>query len=106
MAALKGSLAKEVSAKGGRATKEKRTKTIPDRRQPSLLLSVSGGRRRKGTARRRADHDCYEATEEGTSAPTTESRIAPRPYRSGKYHWPPGLPIASMSDTVTSSLSY
>src|SRR5258708_2435596 len=47
MAAWKRSLATEASASGGRATKQRRTRTIPDRRQPSLLLPVSGGRRRK-----------------------------------------------------------
>ena len=44
MAALKRILAQGAPAKGGRAKKqEKRTKAVPDRRQPSLLLPVSGG---------------------------------------------------------------
>src|ERR1700730_3742393 len=44
MAALKRSLVQEVPASGGRTTKEKRTRTAPDR-QPPLLLPVSGGRK-------------------------------------------------------------
>jgi DNA end-binding protein Ku len=63
MAALKRSLAKETPAKVGRAGKGQRTKATPDRRQASLLLPVSGGRKIKeqpaeelsttGTRRRR-----------------------------------------------------
>ena len=61
MATLKRSLAQEAPAKGGRTNKEKRTQAASDRRQPSLLLPVSGGRTRKAgptpqpatTARRR-----------------------------------------------------
>jgi hypothetical protein len=41
MAPLKHSLAQEAPAK------RYREKTVPDRRQPSLLLQVSGGQKRK-----------------------------------------------------------
>ena len=48
MAALKRSLAQQAPAtKGARASREKRTKAVLDRRQPSLLLPVSGGRKSK-----------------------------------------------------------
>jgi len=44
MAALKRSVAQEApAAKGTRTSKQKRTKAVPDRRRPSLLLPVSGG---------------------------------------------------------------
>jgi len=42
MAALKRSLAQETPAKGGRADKERRIKVLAYRRQPSLLLPMSG----------------------------------------------------------------
>jgi len=63
MSALKRSLAQQAPARVGRTNKEKRTRGMSDRRQASLLLPVSGGRKRKeqpaeelspaGTRRRR-----------------------------------------------------
>jgi DNA end-binding protein Ku len=50
MAALKRSLAQEAPAKSDRRKTEKRAKAVADRRQPSLLLPVSGGRRGKEEA--------------------------------------------------------
>jgi len=48
MAALKRCLAQEApAAKGVRVTKQKRTKAVTDRRQPSLLLPISGSVQRK-----------------------------------------------------------
>jgi non-homologous end joining protein Ku len=47
MAALKSSLAQETPAKGARANKGGRTRAAADRRQPTMLLPVSGGRRGK-----------------------------------------------------------
>ncbi len=47
MSALKRSLAQAAPAKAGKANREKRAKAEPDRRQPSLLLPVSGCRSRK-----------------------------------------------------------
>jgi DNA end-binding protein Ku len=46
MAALKRSLAQEPSAPEQRTAKRKRTKQAPDRRQPVLLLPLTGNRKR------------------------------------------------------------
>jgi DNA end-binding protein Ku len=63
MSALKRSLAQQAPVRVDRVNKEKRTRAVSDRCQASLLLPVSGGRRRKeqpaeersnaGTRRRR-----------------------------------------------------
>src|SRR5690348_1460928 len=53
MAALKRSLAQESSAPEQRTAKRKRTKKAPDRRQPALLLPLTGAR--KGKQRPSAD---------------------------------------------------
>jgi DNA end-binding protein Ku len=53
MAALKRSLAQESSAPEQRTAKRKRTKQAPDRRQPALLLSLTGDR--KGNERPSSD---------------------------------------------------
>jgi DNA end-binding protein Ku len=48
MSALKRSLAQQAPARVGRVNKEQRTRAVSDRRQASLQLPVSGGRKRKG----------------------------------------------------------
>ena len=49
MAALKRSLMRKAPAKSDRTKAQKRAKAVADRRQPSLLLGVSGGRRGRGS---------------------------------------------------------
>jgi DNA end-binding protein Ku len=46
MAALKRSLAQEPSAPEQRTAKRKQTQKAPDRRQPALLLPLTGARKR------------------------------------------------------------
>ncbi|HEX4201948.1 MAG TPA: hypothetical protein VHY59_10550 [Chthoniobacterales bacterium] len=53
MAPLKRSLAQEPSAPEQRTTKRKQTKKAPDRRQPALLLPLTGAR--KGNQRPSTD---------------------------------------------------
>jgi hypothetical protein len=56
MAALKRSLAEEApTPKRTAASRERRTKAAPDRRQAGLLLPLSGGRERKGEQPAEAD---------------------------------------------------
>src|SRR5436190_23358668 len=46
LAALKRSLAQEPSAPGEKTARRKQTKKAPDRRQPALLLPLTGARKR------------------------------------------------------------
>jgi DNA end-binding protein Ku len=73
MAALKRSLAQERSAPDQKTAKMRRTKQAPDRRQPALLLPLTGDRKRKqrpsvdpavtsiksSSSRRRSAPACY-----------------------------------------------
>jgi hypothetical protein len=69
MSALKRSLAQEtLAATGARAGKQKRTKTVPDRRQPSLHLPVSGGRKRKDEPAAEPTQHRHKAAQEGLGA--------------------------------------
>jgi hypothetical protein len=55
------------AANGSRTSKQKRTKALPDRSQPSLLLPVSGRPENQGTGNCRAGHH-REETQEGLNA--------------------------------------
>ena len=73
MAALKRSLAQEPSAPEQRTAKRNQTKKVPDRRQPALLLPLTGAR--KGKQRPSADR-ALASTKERIASIKKRSRVA------------------------------